>query len=254
MTSSSHSQRHLEDSHTPEAIEQRLQADFRDNYLSDFIYGAIDGIVTTFAVVSGVVGAGLSSGIVIVLGLANLLADGFSMGVSNYLGSKAQVEQKLRARRVEQQHIRMIPEGEREEVRQIFRAKGLKGEALEAVVEAITADGDRWVDTMLTEELGLPLRTTTPWKAGFATLLAFIVMGGIPLSVFLIEAIFPGSIRHTFAWSSLLASLAFFAVGAIKCFFVDQKWYRAGIEVLIIGGIAASLAFLVGHFLRGLVS
>ena len=86
--------------------------------------------MTTFAVVAGVVGAGLSSKIVIVLGVANLLADGFSMGVSNYLGTKVEEEQKSRARRVEEQHIEMIPDGEREEVRQIFKAKGLEGSEL----------------------------------------------------------------------------------------------------------------------------
>ena len=254
MAGSPHFPHHLEHSHTPEAIERRLQEELRYSYLSDFIYGAIDGIVTTFAVVAGVVGAGLSSKIVIVLGVANLLADGFSMGVSNYLGTKVEEEQKSRARRVEEQHIEMIPDGEREEVRQIFKAKGLEGEALEAVVLAITSDRKRWVDTMLTEELGIPLRTASSGKAGLATFLAFVVMGSLPLSVFLIEAVVPGSIQETFVWSSVLAAVAFFAVGAIKCFFVDQRWYRAGLETLLIGGAAAVLAFLVGHLRRGFVS
>ena len=81
-----------------------------------FLVGAIDGIVTTFAIVSGVAGAGLSSGIVIVLGIANLLGDGFSMGVSDYLGTRAEDQQRQQARSLEEHHIAVLPEGETEEV------------------------------------------------------------------------------------------------------------------------------------------
>ena len=89
------------DSHRPAAIRQRLAGDFQGNYLRDFIYGAIDGTVTTFAVVSGVAGAGLDSTVVIILGMANLLGDGFSMAASNYLGIRAeqQLQEKIRPQR-----------------------------------------------------------------------------------------------------------------------------------------------------------
>src|SRR5262245_35559039 len=138
------SKKDLKESHTKTAIHQRLNSERRHSYLKDFVYGAIDGSVTTFAVVSGVAGAALSSQIIIVLGLANLFGDGFSMAVGNFLGTKSEAQQRDQARKMEEQHIEKVPEGEREEVRQIFAKKGFQGEELEKVVRVITSDKKQW--------------------------------------------------------------------------------------------------------------
>ena len=113
----------LEHSRAPEAIARRLKAKPTHSYLRDFVYGAIDGIVTTFAVVAGVAGARLSTAIVVILGLANLVADGFSMAVGNFLATQAERQLKDKARAMEQKHIETVPEGEKEEIRQIFSGK-----------------------------------------------------------------------------------------------------------------------------------
>ena len=239
--------------HTPEQIRQRLAAQTSHSYLRDFVYGAIDGTVTTFAVVSGVAGAGLSTGVIIILGMANLVGDGFSMAASNFLGTKTEEELRQKARRIEEQHIANYPEGEREEIRQIFANKGFENEQLEHVVDVITADHQRWVDTMIVEELGMPLEGPSALKAAATTLVAFILVGLIPLGAFLFDFVFPMQLPNPYLVSTLLTGVAFFLVGAAKSWFIDESWFRAGAETLLIGGIAAVLAYGAGFLFGNLV-
>src|SRR6266508_1709058 len=120
----------MEHDHSAAAIEERLAAGPRHNYLRDLIYGGIDGSVTTFAVVTGVVGARLSPWVILVMGFANLFADGFSMAASNFLGTRAEHDDLKRLEAIEHRHVDLDPEGEREEVRQIFHGKGFFGDDL----------------------------------------------------------------------------------------------------------------------------
>jgi VIT1/CCC1 family predicted Fe2+/Mn2+ transporter len=239
----------LREDHTAPAVRARLSS-ARHSYLRDVIYGAIDGIVTTFAVVAGAAGAGLEDRIVIILGTANLIADGFSMSVSNLLGSRAEIQQHELARAEEQRQIRLYPEGEREEIRQIYAAKGLGGDALDAVVDALTSDRELWVRTMLTEELGFAPEERSPLRAAAMTFLAFVAFGALPLLVFVAQSAAGLDIATPFAWSAVLAAVAFFAVGTVKARFVEQAWWRAGLETLALGGAAAGLAYLVGILLE----
>jgi len=240
--------------HTPEAVAKRL-GNPSHNYLKDFIYGAIDGTVTTFAIVAGVAGAGLSAGIIVVLGLANLFGDGFSMAVSNYLGTRADEQLRDHYRKAERDQIRKYPAGEREEIRQILAAKGFEGDELEQAIETITADTNRWVETMLTEELGLSLVGPNPTRAALSTFGAFLVIGALPLLAFIAMLLFPGLIStdRAFALSALLTGAAFFVVGAAKSRFVGEPWWRSGLITLLMGGTAAGIAYSIGLSLRGVV-
>lgn len=238
----------LHDEHTQEAIARRLKAATRHSYLGDFVLGAVDGAVTTFAIVAGAAGANLSNSIVLVLGLANVLADGLSMAAGNFLRAKSDRQLLDQMRLKEEQHIEAIPEGEREEVRQIFAAKGFEGEVLQKIVEVITHDRRQWVNTMLTEEWGLRLETPSPWKAGLATFVAFLLAGLVPLIPALVNL--RGDANLTFIYSSILTGLTFFGIGVIRGRVLDGRPLMAGVETFCIGGGAAALAYLVGLLLE----
>lgn len=234
----------MEHEHSPEAIQARIGDNFQVNYIRDWIYGGIDGAVTTFAVVAGVVGAELAARIVVILGLANLIADGFSMAASNYSGTKAENDDYARIRAIEEHHIATIPEGEREEVREIFRQKGFEGEDLERAVDVITSAQERWIDTMMTEEHGLPKMVRSPWQAALSTFAAFLLCGAVPLLPFVF------GLPVAFGVSLGLTVLVFFVIGSGKSMWSLAPWWWSGLETLAIGIAAATLAFLVGYLLK----
>ncbi|MDQ5846950.1 MAG: VIT1/CCC1 transporter family protein [Acidobacteriota bacterium] len=238
----------MEHEHSVEAIKERLAHGPVHNYLRDWIYGGIDGAVTTFAVVSGVAGAQLSPWIILALGFANLLADGFSMAASNFLGTKAEHDDWHRLEAIENRHIDMAPEGEREEVRQIFQLKGFAGEDLERIVELVTADRKRWVLTMLTEEYGLPLEVRSPWIAAISTFAAFLICGLVPLVPYLLN------VSNAFEVSIIMTGTVFVAIGSAKSKWSTASWWRSGLTTLIVGAIAAVLAYAAGMFLKNLLA
>ena len=233
----------MEHDHSPDAIRQRLETGPTHNYLRDWIYGGIDGSVTTLAVVTGVAGAQLSYWVILVLGFANLFADGFSMAASNYLGTKAELDDWRRLEHIEHRHIDLEPEGEREEVRQIFERKGFEGNDLERIVALVTSNRERWVKTMLMDEYGLPQSVRSPWVAAVSTFTAFLICGLIPLLPYLF-----GTTNSLFV-SVALTGIVFFAIGSIKSRWSTSSWWYSGLITLLVGGIAASLAYAVGTVL-----
>lgn len=237
-------------SHDPDAIADRLDAGPEKSYEKDAVMGAIDGAVTTFAIVSGVAGAGLSSGVVIILGIANLLADGFSMAVSNYLATRTENQKRKQLLAQEKKAILYDPEGEREEIRQIFARKGLSGEQLESVVEVITENEHHWAEMMLQEEHGMSLHVSSPFKAGWVTFLAFILAGVVPLVSYFINWFSPEMLHPVFVWSSGLTALVFLLVGILKGVVLDESLVKAALETLTLGSCAAAVAYGVGWVLR----
>jgi VIT1/CCC1 family predicted Fe2+/Mn2+ transporter len=240
----------LQAHHTPGAIARRLAAHKPHSYVGDAVLGAIDGCVTTFAVVSGVVGANLPQRVALILGLANLCADGFSMAVSNYQKAASDRQRIAQARESEARHIAEVPEGEREEIRQIFAQKGFHGSLLEDIVAVITQDRTRWVETMLTEELGLPLAGPVPRTAALVTFTGFVLAGLLPLAPLILPLAMPVPTR--FAISAWATGATFLLIGVVKGYVLDRPRWRSGLETLLVGGGAAGLAYLVGVWLRGI--
>ena len=222
------------------------------SWVADFVYGGIDGAVTTFAVVAGVQGATLPVSIVLILGFANLFADGVSMAVSKYSGDKAEKERIQRIRRMEYKSIRENPAEERAEVEEILRDHGFTGKALESAMHVMTKDKDVWVEVMMKYEFNVAEEAIYPLKGARTTFIAFQIIGIIPLIGYLFSPLLPFSTNSIFLMTTLFTMGALFIVGTIKTRFTDEVWWKAGLKTLLVGGVAASIAYIVGYLLRGL--
>jgi vacuolar iron transporter family protein len=238
----------MEHEHTHESIRQRLAAGPSQSYLRDWVYGGIDGTVTTFALVSGVIGAQLSSRVILILGSAGLIADGFAMAAANYLATRAEHEEFHQAEAVERRHIEYAPDGERQEVREILKEIGILGDLLDRAVAAVTENPDRWVRVMLRYEYGLPASVRSPWRAAGSTFSAFLICGLVPLIPFV------GGIKNAFWVASAVTSLTFFLIGALKARWSIRPWWHSGLSTLAIGGVVATVAYGIGAWLRSITS
>ncbi len=178
----------------------KIKTHFED-YLREFVYGGIDGAITTFAVVAGATGADFSTSVVIVLGFANLVADGFSMGVGSYLSSKS---------------------------------------ALEVLAKKGKAD--------------LAKEEASPYINGVSTFAAFLIVGIVPLLSYTLDLILPGEIKHQFVISICLTAAAFVGIGLLKSYVAKTSRSRGILETVILGAIAASVAFGIGSVLERLVA
>lgn len=170
-----------------------------EKYLGEFVYGGIDGSVTTFAVVAGAAGAGFSSKVIIILGIANLIADGFSMGASSYLSDKS--ERDLAKHKEEERHS-----------------------------------------------------TKESARVGAATFGAFVVVGAVPLLIYFVQYFAKAEWNSAFAISSALTALAFMGIGWLKGVMTHTSRFKAAMETLLLGVIAALLAYGFGDLLEKVIT
>lgn len=239
--------RNLREEHSLTSIRNRINRPSGESPVGDFMLGGIDGVVTTFAIIAGSAGGHLSSSTVIILGIANLLADGFSMAVSNYVGTRARQEEVSQSRADEDWQIDAFPEGERSEIREIFAGKGFSGETLEEIVEVITSDRKVWVETMMAEELKMSEMSARPVRAALTTFFAFALCGLFPLLPFLLGI---GDFETMFGASAALGVVTFIALGAGKGRLVGRPALQSALQTLAIGSVAAILAYGAGSGLN----
>ena len=216
-------------------------------YLKDVVFAANDGIVTTFAVVAGVVGAELSVSIILIIGFANLLADGFSMATGNYLGTKSEKEFYKKEEAIERYEIKTVRGKEIEEIRNILAKKGYSGDKLTKIVELISANEQYWIDFMMHEELGLfAEESRSPVRHAAATFLSFVTIGSVPLLPYILKL-------NSFAASAIAAGIALFIAGASRKYFSGKSWIVSGLEMLLVGGFASVIAYAIGVILKAIV-
>lgn len=232
-------------------IEDQFHKKTAGRYVSDFVLGANDGIITTFAVVAGAWGAGLSSNVIIILGFANLIADGLSMSLGNYLGTKSEREYEKWQIRRERMELEQLPKLEREETRHIFGKWGFTGTDLDRAVEIVSSNEESWLDLMKKNELGIYEEgQRSPVRHGLVTFFSFGIGAFIPLIPFLFS-IFAD---HIFTTAVVMGGVTMFIVGVLRSRVTSINWLRAGLETVAIGAIAAVAAFFVGDLLERLLS
>lgn len=222
---------------------------FKSDYIGEFVYGGIDGAITTFAVVAGAAGAGADISWVLIFGFANLVADGFSMSVGNFFSSKAERDNFEKHKAIEYWEIEHKRESEVKEIEDIFKAKGFEGELLDRVVQVITSNNKVWVDTMMKEELEMIKDHRKPVNTAFATFIAFVVVGLIPLSSYLL-ALWVDMERHwLFPISCFATGFAMMIIGYLKGKVTQANSFKSIVETVLLGGLAAFLAYFVGELL-----
>lgn len=216
--------------------------------LRDLVFGMNDGLVAAFAVVSGVKGADAGTKVVLLAGLAELLGGTIAMGLGAFLAAKSEREFVQSERAREEREVRDFPEMERKEVRDVFTAKGFSGGALDAIVEHVTADKVRWVDTMMTEELGLTAHPEgAPLRSGLATGLAYAVGAACPVLPYALPV--SGALAFRASIAATLAAL--FLAGAAKTLVTGRPALRSGLETMAIGALAATATWLAGSLIGG---
>jgi VIT1/CCC1 family predicted Fe2+/Mn2+ transporter len=233
-------------SHEKGEISKRLKAHQEFNFIGDVVLGGIDGCVTTFAVAAGATGADFPGYVVLIMGFANLIADGFSMAASNFMRAKSDRDKVDQTRQVEETHVNLIPEGEQEEIRQIFEQKGFQGTLLDDIVTTICRNRNLWINTMITEEYNLSTVGPSPLKEASVTFVSFVVIGFIPIFPYLFDNL---SLDLRFKSSVLITTVSFFLIELIRGYVLQYKVLQSGLLTLLTGGGAASLAYLTGFFL-----
>lgn len=238
------------DHYTDKQLEDIYHERKTGRYISDLVYGANDGIVTTFAVVTGSVGASLSPVVIIILGFANLIADGFSMGASSYLSRRSDIDYQRGQHKKEAFEIEYLPELETQEVRERYSDMGFEGKDLDRALEVTISDKKRWLDFMMIHELGIfEDPEDKPIKHGIVTFAAFNIAGLAPLLPFLIPVVSQNALIS----SPIFSAIALFITGALRTLVTPKRWWVGGLEMLIIGALAGAVSYAVGFSIKTLL-
>lgn len=221
-------------------------------YLKSMVYGGLDGIITTFAVVAGVAGASLAAGVVLILGFANLIGDGLSMAIGDFLSTKAERDFNRAEREREKWEVENYPEGEKLELIELYQERGIARADAEAITDLIAKTQEAWVDTMMVEELGIIETDESPAKNALVTFASFCLFGFLPLMAFVLSRFLPIPAAWNFPLAACLTAATLFCLGAVKTRFTGQNWIVSGLEMLAVGGLASAAAYGIGLALGGL--
>lgn len=224
-------------------VEKHFMA---SEFVRDIVIGMSDGLTVPFALAAGLTGAVASTHIVVTAGLAEIAAGSIAMGLGGYLAAKTDLQHYDAERKREYDEVENIPEAEREEVAVVFRDYGLDEQTTNSVVDAMCSDKDRWVDFMMRYELGLEKPNPARARKSASTIaLSYIAGGMIPLASY----IFIPTIMTALYVSIAMTLTALFVFGFIKGHFTGIKPFKGGIQTVLIGGLAATAAFIIARLI-----
>jgi len=225
------------------------------DYVKSLVFGGLDGIITTFAIVAAVAGSGLSPDVVILMGVANLLADGISMGLGDYLSEKAENRFVKHERDREMWETNNFLDGEIKEMIEIYMNKGLSEEDASLIINTMVKYKDFFVDHMIVMELGLmPVEDEDDaWKKGLVTFFSFLLFGSVPVLIYIIlRGVEYGdtNIDVTFLLAIGGTLLTIFVLGVAQGVVTNQNVWMSGLSMLLNGGLAATVSYLAGYLLE----
>ena len=220
-------------------------------HIKSLVYGGLDGIITTFAVVSGVTGASLAMRVVIILGFANLLADGISMAVGDYLSTKSENEYMEGLKKQQREKLVRNYDNEVEQMVHSFEEEGLTAEDAQTISYTLAKYTESFVNQKMADEYGTEETGEEPLKNALVTFLSFFTFGLIPLLAYVASMFLPAMREHAFWAASLLTGITLFILGAVKSRITHSSWMTSGIEMLAVGGLAAAATYLIGFILGG---
>ena len=221
-------------------------------YIKSIVYGGLDGIVTTFAVVSGVAGASLAMKVVIILGFSNLLADGFSMAVGDYLSSKSENEYNSGLKKQKSREVIENIDDEIESLVSAYENQGMSTQDAQSIAYTLAKYETSFIDQRVTNGHGGDEIKDGPLKNAIITFFSFFIFGMTPLLVYVLSMFVPVLNDHVFFVASVLTGVTLFLLGALKSLITQSNWLRSGLEMLVIGGLAAVSAYLIGYILGGI--
>jgi vacuolar iron transporter family protein len=229
-------------------VKVHVERHFRaSETVRDIVIGISDGLTVPFALAAGLSGAQVAPRVVVLAGLAEIVAGSIAMGLGGYLAARTDREHYEHELQREIDETRNMPDEERAEVARVFEGWGLGPEHVGPIVTAISADQQRWVDFMMRYELGL--EAPDPKRAGRSavTIFASYISGGlVPLAPYF----FASDVETGLVVSVALTAVALFIFGAIKGRFTGIAPARGGLETTLIGGAAAGAAFLIARLFR----
>jgi vacuolar iron transporter family protein len=218
-------------------------ADVTGGWLRPAVFGAMDGLVTNIALISGVGGGGISPHNIILTGSAGLVAGAISMGLGEYTSVRTQNDQVAHEVAKERRELEINPQAEAEELALIWIQRGLPEDLAREVATRISLNPDEALRVHAQEELGVnPHDVPSPWVAAGSSFVCFAIGALIPLLPYLIGA--------KVLWPSLLVGgLGLFVAGVLTARFTSQRWWYSGGRQLLMGGIAAAATFGIGHLI-----